>query len=111
MATPSTTNYDAVAAALNLQDAPEGLLIHTAGFDLDAGLFRIFDVWETRAHGEKFIDERLDPIIKPLIAAAAENPDARSTRRAVKPGTNCTTPSAAEAISLLGPVGARRLGR
>jgi hypothetical protein len=40
----STTNYDAVAAALNLQDAPDGLLIHTAGFDLDAGLFRIFDV-------------------------------------------------------------------
>ena len=48
----STTNYDAVNAALNLQDAPEGLLIHTAGFDLDAGVFRIFDVWETREHGE-----------------------------------------------------------
>jgi hypothetical protein len=44
----STTNYDAVNAALNLQGAPEGLLIHTAGFDLDAGVFRIFDVWETR---------------------------------------------------------------
>jgi hypothetical protein len=68
----STTNYDAVTAALNLQDAPAGLLIHTAGFDLDAGLFRIFDVWETRAHGEKFISERLNP----MIAAAAENPDA-----------------------------------
>ena len=51
----STTNYDAVYAALNLQDAPDGLLIHTAGFDLDAGLFRIFDVWETREHGERFI--------------------------------------------------------
>src|SRR6478609_8427970 len=44
----STTNYDAINAALNLQGAPEGLLIHTAGFDLDAGVFRIFDVWETR---------------------------------------------------------------
>ena len=72
----STTNYDAVTAALNLQDAPEGLLIHTAGFDLDAGLFRIFDVWETRAHGEKFIKERLNPIIEPMLAAAAENPNA-----------------------------------
>jgi hypothetical protein len=72
----STTNYDAVAAALNLQDAPEGLLIHTAGFDLDAGLFRIFDVWETRQHGEKFINERLGPIVEPMIAAAAENPAA-----------------------------------
>jgi hypothetical protein len=72
----STTNYDAVAAALDLQDAPEGLLIHTAGFDLDAGLFRIFDVWESREHGEKFIAERLNPIIEPMAAAAAANPDA-----------------------------------
>jgi hypothetical protein len=72
----STTNYDAVAAALNLQDAPEGLLIHTAGFDLDAGLFRIFDVWETRQHGDKFNNERLGPIVEPMIAAAAENPAA-----------------------------------
>ena len=72
----STTNYDAVAAALDLQNAPEGLLIHTAGFDLDAGLFRIFDVWETREHGEKFIAERLTPIIEPMAATAAANPDA-----------------------------------
>jgi hypothetical protein len=72
----STANYDAVAAALDLQNAPDGLLIHTAGFDLDAGLFRIFDVWETRAHGEKFINERLNPIVEPMLAAAAENPDA-----------------------------------
>jgi hypothetical protein len=72
----STTNYDAVSAALNLTDAPDGLLIHTAGFDLDAGLFRIFDVWETRAQGEKFIGERLNPIIEPMLAAAADNPHA-----------------------------------
>ncbi len=72
----STTNYDAVSAAINLEDAPDGLLIHTAGFDLDAGLFRIFDVWATREHGERFIAERLNPIIEPMIAAAAENPAA-----------------------------------
>jgi hypothetical protein len=66
----STTNYDAVTTALDLKDAPEGLLIHTAGFDLDAGLFRIFDVWETRELGEKFMNERLNPIIEPMIAAA-----------------------------------------
>ena len=33
----STTNYDAVVEALNLTDTPEGLLIHTAGFDHDGG--------------------------------------------------------------------------
>jgi hypothetical protein len=71
----STANYDAIVAALNLQDAPGGLLIHTAGFDLDAGLFRIFDVWETREQGEKFIAERLNPIIEPMAIAAAQSAD------------------------------------
>ncbi len=71
----STTNYDAVVAAINLQDAPDGLLIHTAGFDLDAGVFRIFDVWETREQGETFINDRLNPIIEPMAAAAAQDPD------------------------------------
>ena len=71
----STTNYDAVVAALNLQDAPDGLLIHTAGFDHDAGVFRIFDVWETREQGEQFINERLNPIIEPMAAEAANDPD------------------------------------
>ena len=71
----STTNYDAVVAALDLKDAPDGLLIHTAGFDHDAGVFRIFDVWETRGQGEKFINERLNPIIEPMAAAAQQSGD------------------------------------
>jgi len=71
----STTNYDEVVAALDLKDAPDGLLIHTAGFDHDAGVFRIFDVWETRAQGEKFINEKLGPIVDPMALAAAERED------------------------------------
>jgi len=71
----STTGYDAVSSALNLQDTPDGLLIHTAGFDHDAGVFRIFDVWETREQGEKFIKERLNPIIEPIAAAAMQDPN------------------------------------
>jgi hypothetical protein len=71
----STTNYDAVAKALDLQDAPDGLLIHTAGFDHDGGVFRIFDVWETREQGEKFINDRLGPIVQPMIAAAGQDPN------------------------------------
>jgi len=71
----STTNYDAVNSALNLQEAPDGLLIHTAGFDHDAGVFRIFDVWETREQGEKFFNERLNPIIEPMAAAAMQDPN------------------------------------
>jgi hypothetical protein len=71
----STANYDQVAAALDLREAPEGLLIHTAGFDHDAGVFRILDVWETREQGQRFIDERLAPIIEPMAAAAMQSGD------------------------------------
>ena len=71
----STTNYDKVVAALNLQDAPDGLLIHTAGFDHDAGVFRIFDVWESREQGERFVSEQLNPITEPMAAAAMEAGD------------------------------------
>src|SRR5258706_16431566 len=71
----STTNYDSVVEKLNLTTAPDGLLIHTAGFDHDAGVFRIFDVWETREQGEKFFKERLNPIIEPMAAAAMQDPN------------------------------------
>ena len=71
----STTNYDGVVAELNLQEAPDGLLIHTAGFDHDAGVFRILDVWQTREQGEKFIAEKLNPIIERMGAEAAGKGD------------------------------------
>jgi hypothetical protein len=66
----STTNYDTVAERLNVAAEPaEGLILHTAGFDEQAGVFRIFDVWETREQGERFIRERLQPIIEELMAS------------------------------------------
>jgi hypothetical protein len=71
----STTNYDAVMKALDLKEAPEGLLIHTAGFDHDGGVFRILDVWETRADGERFVKERLNPIIEPMMEQATREGD------------------------------------
>jgi hypothetical protein len=71
----STTNYDRVGAALDLKAAPDGLLIHTAGFDHDGGVFRIFDVWQTREDGEKFINERLTPIIERMAAEAHQSGD------------------------------------
>ena len=70
----STTNYDTVVSKLDLQGAvPQGLLLHSAGFDIDAGVFRIFDVWQTREDGERFMTERLGPIIESMIAAATES--------------------------------------
>lgn len=69
----STTNYDAVVVELGLDNEPaEGLIVHTAGFDHDRGVFRIVDVWETRDAGQRFMDERLMPIIERLAAEAGE---------------------------------------
>ena len=69
----STTNYDAVVEALNLTETPDGLLIHTAGFDND--VFRIFDVWESREQGERFLGEQLGPVLERLGAEAAARGD------------------------------------
>jgi len=55
----STTNYDAVATEIG-RTAPEGLIVHTAGFDHDRGVFRIMDVWESREAGQRFMDEGQD---------------------------------------------------
>ena len=50
----STTNYDAISERVRGGPPAEGLIIHTAGFDDDAGVFRVFDVWETREQAEAF---------------------------------------------------------
>ena len=68
----STTNYDAVNDALGLTGPPSGLIAHTAGFDHDRGVFRIFDVWESRDAGQSFIDGKLMPIIERMAAEHSE---------------------------------------
>jgi hypothetical protein len=75
----STANYDAVASELGATEPPDGLLIHTAGFDHDAGVFRIFDVWETREHGERFIADRLSPIVERMATEAQARGDTTFT--------------------------------
>ena len=67
----STANYDAVAARLG-DVRPDGLLIHTAGFDDDAGVFRVFDVWESQEQGQRFTDEQVMPIVNELMAGQPE---------------------------------------
>jgi hypothetical protein len=52
-----TANYDAVNERLTKnQPAPEGLLIHFAGFDDEDGVFRIVNVWETREQGQAYLE-------------------------------------------------------
>lgn len=71
----STTNYDAISERLNVRaDWPDGGIFHTAGFDDDAGVFRIFEVWETREQWERFMGERLMPLVEE-VAGQAPPPD------------------------------------
>ncbi len=63
-----TANYDYVKEQLG--DGPfDGLILHTAGFDDESGVFRIMDVWETREQAERFLSEH----VQPMIEAGPEN--------------------------------------
>ena len=54
----STENYDFIKEELG--DASiEGLIVHTAGFDDDSGVFRIVDVWESREHADRFMERMM----------------------------------------------------
>jgi hypothetical protein len=71
----STTNYDSVNERLNADtDVPAGLILHTAGFDEDAGVFRILDVWETKEDSDRFMRERLGPLVEELLAGRPDAP-------------------------------------
>jgi hypothetical protein len=67
----STTNYDAIAERLGT-DPPDGAIVHTAGFDDEAGVFRIFDVWESKEQAERFVNERVMPLVAELAPDAAQ---------------------------------------
>jgi hypothetical protein len=67
----STTNYDAISAKLG-RTPPPGLIVHTAGFDTDAGVFRIFAVWENGDAAKRFFDETLDPILEEARSQASD---------------------------------------
>jgi hypothetical protein len=59
----STENYGHVKEQLG--DGPfDGLILHSAGFDDESGVFRIVDVWETREQAERFQSERIQPMIE-----------------------------------------------
>jgi hypothetical protein len=69
----STTNYDAISERLQAQgQPPAGLLVHTAGFTGNG--FRIFEVWESREDYERFVEERLMPLIQEVAAADDRQP-------------------------------------
>ena len=73
----STTNYDAISERLRGGPPAEGLIVHTAGFDDDAGVFRIFDVWESQGQAEAF-QARVMELVRDMVPADTPGPT-RST--------------------------------
>jgi hypothetical protein len=74
----TTTNYDRVQEALDARaNPPAGGIVHTAGFDEKAGVFRIFDVWETQEAWDAFLNDRLMPIVRPMMEQGGRPPETR----------------------------------
>lgn len=76
----STANYD--WAREQIGDSPiDGLIVHTAGFDTDAKVFRIMDVWESREQADRFIEERVRPMMEQRAEALPDPSNATPPTR------------------------------
>jgi quinol monooxygenase YgiN len=74
----TTANYEHVQEALDTRgNPPAGGLMHSAGFDEQAGVFRIFDVWESQAAWEAFLNDRLMPVVQPMMEQGGRAPETR----------------------------------
>jgi hypothetical protein len=63
------------------ENPPDGMLVRTAGF-FGQG-FRIFDVWESEERFQRFLSERLMPIVGEVAGADGAQPrddDLRAAR-------------------------------
>lgn len=61
--------YDQVRERLDLEKNPAaGLIFHAAGVGLESWV--AYDVWESRAAWDRFLEERLQPAVKEVFTAA-----------------------------------------
>lgn len=71
--------YDEIVAGLGNQP-PEGLIVHVAQV-MEDGHLRYLDVWESEAAWERFVEERLHPVVGPVLARHQIRPDREPPRR------------------------------
>lgn len=65
--------YDEVRRRLDLEHTPaRGLIFHAAGVGLESWV--AYDVWESRAAWDRFFEERLQPTVTEVFAAAGLGP-------------------------------------
>jgi hypothetical protein len=72
----STANYDYIAERIG-DDPVDGLLFHSAGFDNDDNVFRIFDIWESQEQAQRFLDEKIQPLMPELPDQTNFSPPSR----------------------------------
>lgn len=71
-------DYDATCRALNFPaDWPDGLLAH--GSAEVEGRLRVVDVWESRQHFDRFVQERLQAAMGQAVGDRAEQPQITET--------------------------------
>ena len=58
----STMNFDAGVSRIFEEGAPDGVLHFSAGFD-DNGVFRMYEVWQSRQHRDRFAKDVLEPLL------------------------------------------------
>ena len=71
-----TTRYDAIHERVMASGTPDGFRMHAAGATPDGG-FRIFEVWQSQDHFDRFMEERLMPILRE-IGAGGDPPNVTS---------------------------------
>jgi hypothetical protein len=71
-----TTNYDAIHQRVMDSGSPDGFRMHAAGATPNGG-FRIFEVWESQDHFERFMQERMVHILQE-IGGGGEPPSVTS---------------------------------
>jgi len=65
--------YDQVRRKLDLERNPAaGLIFHAAGVGLESWV--AYDVWESRAAWDRFLEDRLQPAVKDVFSAAGLEP-------------------------------------
>lgn len=65
--------FDSLKEGLG-DDAPEGMLMQTAG-PAESGGFRVFSVWESKEDYERFREDRLMPAVREALGdEAADGP-------------------------------------
>jgi hypothetical protein len=57
--------YERITAGLG-DTPPDGLVVHLVT-ERDEGGLRYIDVWESQAHWDRFVDERLHPVVHGLL--------------------------------------------